>query len=68
MTMSSSHTKVEMPDYRSHARAQLTPSASQKALEALHPNIACMRHPDHIGSKGVWVLFSLTGFVYRSGR
>ncbi|KAF9244484.1 hypothetical protein BU15DRAFT_85872 [Melanogaster broomeanus] len=22
------------------------------ALEALHPNIACMRHPDHIGSKG----------------
>ena len=21
-------------------------------LEALHPNIACMRHPDHIGSKG----------------
>ncbi|KIJ62481.1 hypothetical protein HYDPIDRAFT_30440 [Hydnomerulius pinastri MD-312] len=21
------------------------------ALEALHPNIACMRHPDHIGSK-----------------
>ncbi|KAL1743202.1 hypothetical protein HDZ31DRAFT_83591 [Schizophyllum fasciatum] len=22
-------------------------------LEALHPNIACMRHPDHIGSKDV---------------
>ncbi len=21
-------------------------------LEALHPNITCMRHPDHIGSKG----------------
>lgn len=30
-------------------------STSQKALEALHPNIACMRHPDHIGSKGAWV-------------
>jgi phospholipase D1/2 len=32
----------------------LTPNAFtfQKALEALHPNIACMRHPDHIGSKG----------------
>lgn len=24
---------------------------TKKALEALHPNIACMRHPDHIGSK-----------------
>ncbi|KAH9971878.1 hypothetical protein BGW80DRAFT_1318971 [Lactifluus volemus] len=23
----------------------------ERALEALHPNIACMRHPDHIGSK-----------------
>lgn len=27
-------------------------SSPQAALEALHPNIACMRHPDHIGSKG----------------
>jgi len=25
---------------------------TKAALEALHPNIACMRHPDHIGSKG----------------
>jgi len=24
---------------------------TKSALEALHPNIACMRHPDHIGSK-----------------
>ncbi|KAH9926358.1 phospholipase D/nuclease [Amylocystis lapponica] len=24
---------------------------TKEALEALHPNIACMRHPDHIGSK-----------------
>ncbi|OAX38224.1 phospholipase D/nuclease [Rhizopogon vinicolor AM-OR11-026] len=26
---------------------------TKAALEALHPNIACMRHPDHIGSKDV---------------
>ncbi|KAH9914591.1 phospholipase D/nuclease [Fomitopsis serialis] len=26
-------------------------SHTKHALEALHPNIACMRHPDHIGSK-----------------
>ncbi|PAV14831.1 phospholipase D nuclease [Pyrrhoderma noxium] len=24
---------------------------TKETLEALHPNIACMRHPDHIGSK-----------------
>ncbi|KAI5116806.1 hypothetical protein M0805_009483 [Coniferiporia weirii] len=24
---------------------------TKQTLEALHPNIACMRHPDHIGSK-----------------
>jgi len=24
---------------------------TKSALEALHPNIACMRHPDHIGAK-----------------
>ncbi|KAG9312443.1 hypothetical protein JVU11DRAFT_6827 [Chiua virens] len=24
---------------------------TKAALEALHPNIACMRHPDHIGAK-----------------
>ncbi|KAG1734909.1 uncharacterized protein EDB91DRAFT_1056622 [Suillus paluster] len=24
---------------------------TKAALEALHPNIACMRHPDHIGTK-----------------
>ncbi|KZT05728.1 phospholipase D/nuclease [Laetiporus sulphureus 93-53] len=24
---------------------------TKHALEALHPNIACMRHPDHIGSR-----------------
>ena len=25
---------------------------SQSTLENLHPNISCMRHPDHIGAKG----------------
>ncbi|KAH9974594.1 hypothetical protein BGW80DRAFT_1436752 [Lactifluus volemus] len=25
----------------------------ERALEALHPNIACMRHPNHIGTKDV---------------
>ncbi|KAI9510126.1 hypothetical protein F5148DRAFT_1182591 [Russula earlei] len=29
----------------------MSSSHTQKALEALHPNIACMRHPDHLGSK-----------------
>ncbi|KAH9168358.1 phospholipase D/nuclease [Lactarius sanguifluus] len=29
----------------------MSSSHTKKALEALHPNIACMRHPDHIGSK-----------------
>lgn len=24
----------------------------QRTLETLHPNISCMRHPDHIGAKG----------------
>lgn len=26
---------------------------TKSALEALHPNIVCLRHPDHIGAKGV---------------
>ena len=30
----------------------MSSSHTKHALEALHPNIACMRHPDHIGSKG----------------
>ena len=25
---------------------------TKETLDALHPNVACMRHPDHIGSKG----------------
>lgn len=25
---------------------------TKQTLDALHPNVACMRHPDHIGSKG----------------
>ncbi|KAI0310875.1 phospholipase D/nuclease, partial [Amylostereum chailletii] len=29
----------------------MSSSHTKKALEALHPNIAVMRHPDHIGSK-----------------
>ncbi|KAI0703476.1 phospholipase D/nuclease [Cytidiella melzeri] len=29
----------------------MSSSHTKHALEALHPNIACMRHPDHIGSK-----------------
>ncbi|KAA1473211.1 phospholipase D/nuclease [Dentipellis sp. KUC8613] len=29
----------------------MSSSHTKNALEALHPNIACMRHPDHIGSK-----------------
>ncbi|KAI9566570.1 hypothetical protein HD554DRAFT_2025262 [Boletus coccyginus] len=40
MTLSSKHTK-----------ARLRGSCMFAALEDLHPNIACMRHPDHIGSK-----------------
>jgi phospholipase D1/2 len=34
----------------------------KRTLEALHPNIACMRHPDHIGAKGVclpWLLLRI---------
>jgi len=38
----------------------MSSSHTKKALEALHPNIACMRHPDHIGSKGAYFLFNLT--------
>ncbi|KAJ3559198.1 hypothetical protein NM688_g486 [Phlebia brevispora] len=30
----------------------MSSSHTKHALEALHPNISCMRHPDHIGSKG----------------
>ncbi|KIP04639.1 hypothetical protein PHLGIDRAFT_75578, partial [Phlebiopsis gigantea 11061_1 CR5-6] len=30
----------------------MSSSHTKHALEDLHPNIACMRHPDHIGSKG----------------
>ncbi|THH00577.1 hypothetical protein EW026_g1979 [Hermanssonia centrifuga] len=29
----------------------MSSSHTKHALEDLHPNIACMRHPDHIGSK-----------------
>ena len=37
----------------------MSSSHTKHALEALHPNIACMRHPDHIGSKGMFILFIL---------
>jgi hypothetical protein len=57
MSMSSDHTKVKILRYYL-TPTRPTPSTFQKALEALHPNIACMRHPDHIGSKGVWVHFN----------
>jgi phospholipase D1/2 len=49
MSMSSSHTKVRGTSRRS--TEDLT-SRAQHDLEDLHENIACMRHPDHIGSKG----------------
>jgi hypothetical protein len=26
-------------------------------LESLHPNITCLRHPDHIGAKGAFLVF-----------
>ncbi|KAF8900846.1 hypothetical protein CPB84DRAFT_1836517 [Gymnopilus junonius] len=29
---------------------------TKEALEALHPNISCMRHPDHIGAKDTLVI------------
>lgn len=52
MSMSSKHTKVSCKrihlTYRNHI---LIPDFSQDKLEALHPNITCMRHPDHIGAK-----------------
>ena len=38
----------------------------KETLEALHPNIACMRHPDHIGSKGkynVYFIFNVYNLV-----
>ena len=25
-------------------------------MDRLHPNITCMRHPDHIGAKGIMIL------------
>ena len=35
---------------------------TKETLEALHPNIAVMRHPDHIGSKGKHI-FHLDSFA-----
>ena len=29
---------------------------TKETLDALHPNVACMRHPDHIGSKGGYII------------
>lgn len=53
MSMSSSHTKVRRAtsSYESSLAERMD---MQHALEDLHPNIACMRHPDHIGSRGVF--------------
>ncbi|KAI0064970.1 phospholipase D/nuclease [Artomyces pyxidatus] len=44
--------KVYVVVYKEVTQTMSMSSAhTKKALEALHPNIACMRHPDHIGSK-----------------
>ncbi|TBU21722.1 phospholipase D/nuclease [Dichomitus squalens] len=44
--------KVYVIVYKEVTQTMSMSSAHTKhALEALHPNIACMRHPDHIGSK-----------------
>ncbi|KAH9971268.1 phospholipase D [Russula compacta] len=44
--------KVYVIVYKEVTQTMTMSSAhTKKALEALHPNIACMRHPDHIGSK-----------------
>lgn len=51
MSLSSHHTKVEILHLRLFNSA-LSNWFLKETLEALHPNIACMRHPDHIGSKG----------------
>jgi phospholipase D1/2 len=65
MTINSAHTEVRGPVTTDHKH---TPNRSdfQRALEALHPNIACMRHPHHIlGTKGKHLFFSLGGvFIY----
>lgn len=40
----------------------MSSSHTKHALEDLHPNISCMRHPDHIGSKGKHI-FHLDSFA-----
>ncbi|KAI9060697.1 phospholipase D/nuclease [Trametes sanguinea] len=35
---------------------------TKETLEALHPNVACMRHPDHIGSKGTNLIRMKRGY------
>ena len=50
MTMSSHHTKVSTCTIS--LRIGIKDRCVQATLDGLHPNIACMRHPDHIGSKG----------------
>jgi hypothetical protein len=49
MSMSSKHTKVSD---RSPLDVMPLSQLFQSTLENLHPNISCMRHPDHIGAKG----------------
>lgn len=52
MSMSSKHTKVIPVDWIACMAVPSYLRSVQASLEALHPNISCMRHPDHIGSKG----------------
>ena len=45
--------KIYVIVYKEVTQTMTMSSKHTKAqLESLHPNIACMRHPDHIGSKG----------------
>uniref|UniRef100_D8Q6U4 Phospholipase n=1 Tax=Schizophyllum commune (strain H4-8 / FGSC 9210) TaxID=578458 RepID=D8Q6U4_SCHCM len=47
--------KIYVIVYKEVTQTMTMSSKHTKAqLESLHPNIACMRHPDHIGSKGAF--------------
>jgi hypothetical protein len=41
-----------MVGFHMHCIGIFLQCCSQRALEALHPNIVVMRHPDHIGAVG----------------
>ena len=57
--------KIYVIVYKEVTQTMTMSSKHTKAqLESLHSNIACMRHPDHIGSKGA--LSSFADFPYTS--